>query len=380
MEETPKFNIKAFCRKCFDLTKETISRIGQNKALAKRLPLIPILVVAAVAAGIVLAKAVNVFEINDGKSVTTVYSISKDADAAIEKLGLYSDDYKILKSTRAANKRSLEIERTFPVTILAGEKKVTVKTITSSVGEILETAGFKVDQYDMVEPEVSTVLSKKSVIDYVNIDYIDEQTTEVIPSVLKTVFSNTISSGNSYVTSGTDGLKTVNYKTKLVNGQVAEKTVVSEDIITKAIDGTKVVGTGSGGRITTGVAVTTSSNTGCYSTLTPASPIPLDENGVPTNYTSHITVEATAYTYTGYRTSTGKNPQQGYVAVNPAYIPYGTRMYIISSDGRWVYGYAEAADTGEYIASRPTNIDLFLETVSQCYAFGRRNIEVYFLP
>lgn len=379
MQET-KFNIKAIGTLCISKIKKATAVLRQNTGLTKRLPLITVLVAAFITTGIVLLKSVNVFEINDGKNISVVYSLSSSNEKALEKLGLYKGDYKIVTQDIAANKKSLEIEKTFPVTIIWGDQKTTVKTLKSSVGEILENAGFTVDEFDMVEPDVNTVLTEKGVIDYVDIDYVDEQRDEVIKSTFKTVFSRSLESGTSYTTGGSNGLKSVVYKTKLINGKVAERTVISEQIITKAVDGTKVVGTANGGRITTGVAVTTSSKTGCYSTLTPSSPIPLDENGVPTNYTSHITVQATAYSYTGYRTSTGKNPQPGYVAVNPAYIPYGTRMYIVSSDGNWIYGYAEAADTGGFAAYNPTNIDLFFETIAQCYAFGRRDIEVYFLP
>ncbi|MBR0466820.1 MAG: G5 domain-containing protein [Clostridia bacterium] len=380
MEETHSIKFKALMERVTGFTRDTISRIRTNKNVASRLPLIPILIIAAVAAGVVFAKSVNTFEIYEGKNKTVVYSISQKAETAIGKLGLFGDDYKITGQVKTAKKNRVTIEKTFPVRIISGDEVIKVKAIKSTVGEILDEAGITVDKYDMVNPGVAEVMSKKGTIDYVNIDYVSETKDEVIPFDTRTVFSSTLSSGDSYVTNGSDGLKTVSYQTKLVNGIATEKTVISEQVITKPTSGVKVVGTANGGRITTGVAVSTSSQTGCYSTLTPASPIPLDENGVPTNYTNHITVQATAYTYTGFRTSTGKNPQPGYVAVNPSYIPYGTRMYIISSDGAWIYGYAEAADTGGFTASRPTNIDLFLETVSQCYAFGRRNIEVYFLP
>ena len=380
MEDTTKFNIKGALDRCLGFAKQTVMRISGCKGFMKRLPIASVLIAAAIAAGIILARSVNTFEIIEGGKTFTVYSISKDAVSAVEKIGLVPGEYEILNTKNCGNTKQISIEKTFPVTIIAGDEQITVKTVTSRVGAILKRAGIVVDEYDMIEPAANTVISGESIIDYVNVDYVDEQDEEIIPCTYKTVFTTTMQSGSSVTFEGTDGLKTVSYKTKLVNGIVAEKTVVGEQVLTAAVNGTKLVGTGSGGRITTGVAVTSSSNTGCYSTLTPATPIPLDENGVPTNYVNHVTVQATAYTYTGFRTSTGKNPQPGYIAVNPNYIPYGTKMYIVSSDGNWVYGYAEAADTGGFVSSRPTNVDLFLETVSQCWAFGRRNVEIYFLP
>ena len=92
-----------------------------------------------------------------------------------------------------------------------------------------------------------------------------------------------------------------------------------------------------------------------------------------------MTVRATAYTYTGNNCATGVAPKPGYIAVNPKVIPYGTKMFIKTTDGKYIYGYAVAADTGGFVATRPTNFDLYFPTESQCTEFGRRNIEVYVL-
>lgn len=88
-------------------------------------------------------------------------------------------------------------------------------------------------------------------------------------------------------------------------------------------------------------------------------------------YSKHITCEATAYTHTGYRTATGIMPYVGVVAVDPRYIPLGTKMFIPG------YGMAVAADTGgDMIHHR---IDVFLNTEYECIQWGRRNVEVYIL-
>lgn len=78
-------------------------------------------------------------------------------------------------------------------------------------------------------------------------------------------------------------------------------------------------------------------------------------------------------------TSTGRPVAFGNVAVNPNVIPYGTRMYICSPDGSYVYGYAIAADTGGALMSGRVLADLFYETPAECYSFGRRTMSVYIL-
>jgi 3D (Asp-Asp-Asp) domain-containing protein len=82
-------------------------------------------------------------------------------------------------------------------------------------------------------------------------------------------------------------------------------------------------------------------------------------------------VIASAYTYTGSRTSTGRTPAVGMVAVDPSVIPMGTRMYV---EG---YGYAYAADRGGDI--KGDRVDLFMEEKSQCLNWGRRKVKIYLL-
>lgn len=88
-------------------------------------------------------------------------------------------------------------------------------------------------------------------------------------------------------------------------------------------------------------------------------------------YSKLLTCEATAYTHTGNPTATGIMPYVGVVAVDPRYIPLGTKMYIPG------YGVAVAADTGGAIVRNI--IDVFFNTERECINWGRRNVQVYIL-
>ena len=98
-------------------------------------------------------------------------------------------------------------------------------------------------------------------------------------------------------------------------------------------------------------------------------------------YTDTATVRATAYTHTDegcdFITATGTTVRWGTVAVDPRYIPYGTRMFIQSSTGSYVYGIAVAEDCGGDI--KGDRMDLYMPTHEQCMEFGRRVCTVYFL-
>ena len=91
-------------------------------------------------------------------------------------------------------------------------------------------------------------------------------------------------------------------------------------------------------------------------------------------YKKIIYGEATAYTWGGGasgHTSVGLWPKRGIVAVDPRVIPYYTKLFIPG------YGMAIAGDTGGAIVG--TRIDLFMDTLSECFQWGRRDVEIYVL-
>lgn len=130
--------------------------------------------------------------------------------------------------------------------------------------------------------------------------------------------------------------------------------------------------------------------TGAVAEQEPVDPkgIPVIEDGyirLPTGevltYTGTATVRASAYTHTDAGcdliTSTGSRVHVGTVAVDPRYIPYGTRMFIMARSGSYVYGISEAEDCGGAI--KGDRVDLYLPTYEECMEFGRRVCTVYYL-
>ena len=99
------------------------------------------------------------------------------------------------------------------------------------------------------------------------------------------------------------------------------------------------------------------------------------------SYSRVDTYSATAYTSgvdgVGNITATGTQARVGAIAVDPKIIPYGTRMYIVSSDGKYIFGQACAEDCGGGIKGK--RIDLYFDTLQECTAFGVRKCRVYFL-
>ncbi len=96
---------------------------------------------------------------------------------------------------------------------------------------------------------------------------------------------------------------------------------------------------------------------------------------LPSRYSKVIQMEATAYTTEdpgcGLYTFRGSRLRKGLVAVDPNFIPLGTRLYVVG------YGPALADDTGGDI--KGNRIDLAYESRPEAFKFGRRMVTVYIL-
>lgn len=95
-------------------------------------------------------------------------------------------------------------------------------------------------------------------------------------------------------------------------------------------------------------------------------------------YSKVISSLATAYCDKG-KTATGTQARVGAIAVDPEVIPYGTRMFIMTKDGEYIYGIATAEDCGSEDHIYGTRIDLHYDTEAECIRFGARMCWVYFL-
>ena len=103
-------------------------------------------------------------------------------------------------------------------------------------------------------------------------------------------------------------------------------------------------------------------------------------SGATMKFSQARTMKCTAYTAghdgVGTRTATGTTVHRGAVAVDQRYIPLGTRMFIVTEKGSYVYGMAKAEDTG---MRGDNKLDLYMDTYAECINFGRRNCKVYIL-
>ena len=321
---------------------------------------------------LVVLRAMPITIVDDGVEVATVTVAGTVKDALSEAGVTCRPVDKMNYETTTALKKDMviEIQRAFSVDVTADGKTQTVEFLEGTVSDVLTKLGIELDEDDEVSPSLGTELKPGNEIKVYRVSYEERTETEVIKFKTVNKDSSSLYKGTTQVEQeGKNGEKTVVYKDKIVDGKVADSTVVSEEVITKAVDKIVVKGT----------KIKILSSASPISALSLPSRYTLS-NGIPTNALTTITGKSTAYTADpGASTASGVAAQSGYVAVNPNQIPYGTEMYVVSTDGKYVYGYCIAADTGGFAKRGSAVIDLFMDTRDECYQWGNREVCIYIL-
>lgn len=267
----------------------------------------------------------------------------------------------------------------FAVRIVCDGEKRSLKLRGGSVEEALTTAGITLGADDMVNLPLTSPLEKDMVIRVRRVTYRETQKTKTLDYATEEVPTDTLYVGEGKVLqSGIVGERITVYLERLVDGEVQSKMKIGSRVTREPVPEMVLVGVKTGLIPKGSVGAGGFADRKAISELPAAMDIPVDVNGKPINYKKKIVGEATAYSGGG-GTSTGHSVLPGRVAVDPREIPYGTKMFIVSTDGQYLYGYAEAQDTGGFIHTSDTVVDLYMHRESDCERFGRRNVEIYIL-
>ena len=156
---------------------------------------------------------------------------------------------------------------------------------------------------------------------------------------------------------GAEGQQTVTTRDRYVDGMLENSTVV--DTTTTVQPTNHVIKT--------------------YGAGAPVSPLTGADGttNAPASYSKVLTGKATGYYSRTGKGSSGLGLGYGTVAVDPDVIPYGTKLYITSTDGKFVYGYAVATDTGIAVQKGQILVDLFYETYAESVINGAIQVNVY---
>ena len=260
----------------------------------------------------------------------------------------------------SGNLASLNIERAFAVSIQADGQEYSVKMAVGTVADALERAGITLDADDYTEPALNDLVTVGSKIVVHRVDYQDKVETQTIPYDTEYVYTSLYFRNTGRTTTlqhGSEGQQTVTTRERYVDGELENSMVV--DVTTTAEPTNHVVKT--------------------YGAGAPVSPLtgPDGTTNPPSSYSQVLTGKATGYYSKSGKGSSGLGLGYGTVAVDPSVIPYGTLLYITSTDGSFVYGYAVATDTGIALQNGHILVDLFYETYAESVINGAIQVNVY---
>ena len=349
---------------------KSVSRVLRRKVFLIRLyiVLLSLILVLALLALISQAALAKTYVVTDGDRVVTYTTFASEPETVLEQLGLSLNQNDTYTTQAVEGAAAITVRRAQKITVHYHGQTTLVTSFGETAGELLSRLGLDVTGEDVVSHglEEETYDGMELRVDRPEI--LRQVYTAAIPHPVSRCSDPTLPVGTEAVlTPGTDGEMRCTAEITYLGGQEAGRQVLSETVTRQPVAEIIAVGTASAPAVSEKPVIADGRIT-----------LP---TGEVLTYTRKDTVRATAYTHTDRGcdtvTATGTRVHRGTAAVDPRFIPYGTRMFIVSSDGSYVYGIAAAEDCGGDI--KGDRMDLYLPTHAQCTAFGRRVCTVYFL-
>lgn len=319
-------------------------------------------------ARITVKRAFQVILTADGESHSLIFAEGTVADA-LQKAGITLDENDtVVPRAHAELTPDLRISviRYDNISITADGETRKLSVMEGDAAYALEQAGITMRKEDLLNVPKDTPVYEGMELQVDRVNYRNVTTTEEIPYEMVLEQTNTLYKGEyAEKNPGECGEREIVTREKLFNGEVVGTEEISNIITKEPVNQVILEGTKRRPYPYTRVDLP-----GTF----------VDGSGQTVSYKAVMTGSCTAYTApAGSGTATGRPAKVGNVAVNPNIIPYGTKMYICETNGSLVYGYAVAADTGGALMSNLGLIDLFFDSLADCYHFGRRNMTVYIL-
>lgn len=312
--------------------------------------------------------AKNTYVISDGEQVTIHTTFATDPTTVLTEAGVELEHHDVYTVSDSGHFSEITIQRgqRLYIELLGNTRQVIAYSET--VMQLLDRLDVQIPQDALISAPLNAVATEGMVIRIYTTGVGTETYTTEIP--FETVYQETnfLPVGKEVIlTKGVNGTKVCVVETEQLNGKDISRTLYSEEMTQAPVTQIVAVGTGDG-KPKTGAPLI-----GDGVIITP--------EGKVLNFGSVGVFEGTAYMtmppYTYDTTATGTKVHVGTVAVDPTVIPYGTKMYIVSCDGKIVYGEGTAEDCGPAIKN--DRIDVFYHTFAECSIFARRDCYVYFL-
>lgn len=350
------------------LSTKTKEHLRRKAALL--LPRYGVLLTGALAlAGAVAftGQTMRVVTISDSEGAYgTAITAAQELSVLLEQTGvapLGADDEFI--ATAENGRDSFHILRAYPVTLTADGVTREVVLTGGTVADALAQAGVEMDSDDEITPALGEEAAPGTAIVLRRIEYREYSEEQTIPVETEYIYSSLFYRQQGYTAqlrTGSDGVDNVTYRQTYIDGELTDTTEIARETLTEMV--------------TTRIK--------CYGEGAPVSKFigPEIVDGVPAEGVAAVYTSQRATGYSASVTAKGASGRRltyGTVAINPNIIPYGSLMYITSTDGRFVYGYAYAADTGIAMMDGRAFIDLYYETYDESVKNAVISVNIYVL-
>lgn len=359
--------------------------IGKKSTLFTRAValLLPIACIVLLLSQTAFAK--NTYLINDGGRVMIHTTYATDPAEVLDEAGLELGRDDTYTTQPGFGMSEITIQRIQLVNIVCGGNTLTVSTYGETVQSLLKRMNITLSREDILSESLSAMTYDGMTLTIARMVSQEETYTVIIPFETEYCYDPTLPEGEQKVLiQGVEGQILRTDKVHYMNGQEVSRVVISESVVCKSVNALIAIGSA--------VELPDYPPEEIPSQPTPEAPpvsnMPIiGENTIITpdgevlTYTHSDQFVATAYHNSDpgctIWTAIGTLCRVGAIAVDPKVIPYGTRMYIVTNDGKYIYGIAVAEDCGSAI--KGNRVDLYFDTTDECWEFGIRDCTVYFL-
>ncbi len=316
------------------------------------------------------AAAKNTYRITDGDRVLFFSTDATNPVDILNQAGLALGKDDTYTTQESSDFSEIHVKRVQMVTIDNGGQILKTGTYGETVQQLLNRLDISVGESDTLSVDLSDQTREGMEISISRKHFATETYSKSIPYETQYTYDESIPAGyEEVISAGSDGEMRLVEEVVYVNNKETSRHVITSEVVQQAVPEVIRVGTGD--------------EQAKQAALTIGDGVITTESGEVLTYTNVKTMLATGYSCEGWGrpgiTATGTIARVGAIAVDPSVIPYGTRMFIVSNDGQYVYGVATAEDCGnpDYIGGN--RIDLYFDTVAECVAFGARDCQVYIL-
>ncbi len=316
------------------------------------------------------AFAQNTYVITDGAQVKTLVSSETDPATVLNEAGVTLGDDDTYTTVISDGVYEITVKRSQALTVVLDGQELQVESFGETVGQLLARLNIPVTGDTRVSLDTDAQTYDGLVVTVSQPVRLVENYIAEIPYEVTYYNDPSLPAGvEAVLTEGRNGQMACTASVVYEEGQEMSRTILRQTVTEQPVNKVIAVGTGK------------PQDVAAQGGLIIGDGIIITEDGEVLTFTHTLVVEATAYTHTDegcdFWTATGTHVRIGTVAVDPDLIPYGTRMFIVSNDGEYVYGISTAEDCGGAIIDK--RIDLYYPTTYECFQFGRRDATIFFL-